>query len=267
MKGAVERFFRTLADGLIHTLPGTTFSNTRERGDYDSEANACFTFDQLNHVLMRWILDIYHQSPHTGLGGRTPDAVWRAGELKTVIQLPVDLDALESTLARRKKVRIHHYGIEVGGHFYHSDLLADLRVRRNSVDPVEVRYRDDLGHVWVYDELRKYFLMVPSKDKRLVGVSRDLYAAAKKNLKDSGVLNPGTDAVLEACRQIQQDARNAQKSKKLSDRRRNAALKKSRSGADVPPIQMTRIGNAAKFDFFPQAVPDLHVDLDVELDD
>ena len=37
MKGAVERIFRTLAKDLIHELPGTTFSNPKERGDYPSE--------------------------------------------------------------------------------------------------------------------------------------------------------------------------------------------------------------------------------------
>lgn len=36
-KGAVERFFSTQNLGLIHNLPGTTFSNIQQRGDYDSE--------------------------------------------------------------------------------------------------------------------------------------------------------------------------------------------------------------------------------------
>ncbi len=261
MKGAVERFFRTLAVGLIHTLPGTTFSNIQQKGDYKSEDKACLTFEQLNKILMKWIVDVYHQSPHKGLKKQTPAAVWRAGEACTHIQLPVDLDALESILARRKRVKIHHYGVEVGGHFYHSDLLADLKLRRNSTDPVDVRYRDDLGHVWVYDDQRKHFLQVPSKDKRLVGVSRDLYEAAKRNLKESGALNPNVEAILEACRQIQLDVRQARNSKKLSDRRRNAALKKSRNGADVPLVDTATIGPTAKLEFLPQSIPDLDVEL------
>ena len=34
MKGAVERFFRTLNIDLIHCLPGTTRSNVKDKGDY-----------------------------------------------------------------------------------------------------------------------------------------------------------------------------------------------------------------------------------------
>ncbi len=35
-KPFVERFFRAKAEGIIHTLPGTTFSNIFQRGDYQS---------------------------------------------------------------------------------------------------------------------------------------------------------------------------------------------------------------------------------------
>jgi putative transposase len=113
MKGAVERFFSTQNLGLIHNLPGTTFSNIQERGDYKSEKHACFTLSQLEAVVVKWIVDGYHQTPHRGLKKRTPAQVWATDEAQTLVRLPVDLDALECILARRTSVKVHHYGIEV----------------------------------------------------------------------------------------------------------------------------------------------------------
>lgn len=236
MKGAVERFFGTSARGFVHQLPGTTFANIAEKGEYDSPANACLTFEDLDALITKWIVDIYHQTPHRGLKGRTPDQVWRMAESTSVIQMPVDLDALEAILACRKTPKLHHYGIEVDGQYYHSDLLADLKLQRHNAFSVDARYRDDLGHVWVYDDQRRLFFQVPCKDKRLVGVSRDLYNEAKKQLRQSGVLNPDVDALLRASREIQQDIQRAKYSKRINDRRRKAALARDRSGAPVAPI-------------------------------
>lgn len=47
-KPHVERFFGTLNKQLIHTLPGTTFSNPSEKADYKSEKYACLTLEELN---------------------------------------------------------------------------------------------------------------------------------------------------------------------------------------------------------------------------
>jgi putative transposase len=66
-KGSVERVFRTLEDGLIHQLPGTVFANIDERGDYPSETKASLTLSNLQHLLIKWIVDIYHLTHHRGL--------------------------------------------------------------------------------------------------------------------------------------------------------------------------------------------------------
>jgi putative transposase len=129
-KGAVERFFRTLNDGLIHRLPGTTFSNTRERGNYPAEALSCITLVELETKLVKWIVDVYHQRPHRGLPSQlSPAQAWLAGEAERHICLPTDLDALESVLAKRKDSPVHHYGVEVGTHVYHSPELAELKMK------------------------------------------------------------------------------------------------------------------------------------------
>lgn len=74
-KAIVERFFRTINEDLIHKLPGTTFSNPIERGDYSSQAFARITLEELDKHIQTWIDEVYHRRPHRGLG-RAPLAVW-----------------------------------------------------------------------------------------------------------------------------------------------------------------------------------------------
>jgi putative transposase len=219
MKGAVERFFRTLAVDLIHRLPGTTFSNPRERGDYPSEKMASLTLPALDQAIAKWIVDRYHHCPHRGLSKRTPAQVWAEGEEKRTPRLPADLDALESILAHRTNVRLHHYGVEVDSQQYHSDALAELRSRLGHEARVDVRFRDDMGYVWVRDPSRNLFLQVPNKNKRMNGLSRDLYRMARQNAKRIQPNSYDADAIFEAYRQIMNDVEESKKSKKMRRRR------------------------------------------------
>ncbi len=47
--GVVERLICTLMM-MVHELPGTTFSNPAERGDYDSDTTACLTLAEMSHT-------------------------------------------------------------------------------------------------------------------------------------------------------------------------------------------------------------------------
>jgi putative transposase len=64
--GIVERIIGTLMN-LIHTLPGTTFSNTTMRGEYDSDKQSCLTLSELECWLTIAITKYYHLKLHKGL--------------------------------------------------------------------------------------------------------------------------------------------------------------------------------------------------------
>lgn len=234
MKGSVERFFRTQNLGLIHNLPGTTFSNIQQKGDYKSEKHACFTLVQLEASVVKWIVDGYHQTPHRGLNNKTPAQVWASGEVNSIIKLPVDPDSLECILARRTMVNVHHYGIEVGGHGYHSPELAELRMQMAPKEKINVRYRDELSHVWVHDRFRNVFLQVPVKNKRMLGLSRELWKAAEKALQDSGSSKPSFEQIYQCYRDLTEDVEEARRSQKLRKRRAVASAKLDKDGRKVP---------------------------------
>lgn len=64
--GAIERVFGTFMR-RVHELPGTTFSNVQERGEYPSQAKACLTLRELEDWLLNLII-AYHAELHEGLG-------------------------------------------------------------------------------------------------------------------------------------------------------------------------------------------------------
>jgi putative transposase len=78
MRGVGERVFGTLSSGLMSRLAGRTFFNVIEREDHDSGKRACLTVEDVTVALVRWAVDIYHNTPHEGLGGRTPLQQWEA---------------------------------------------------------------------------------------------------------------------------------------------------------------------------------------------
>ncbi len=150
-KAAVERMFRTLNTGLVHTLPGTTFSNPKERGAYDSPTEACIDLADLYHVLHLFLLDIYAESFHRGLGdlpARRWEALTHAGFFP---RLPTSADELKVLLGRVAQRVIQPYGIEFLRLRYNSSDLAPLRSQFNGAQ-AKIKYDpSDLGCIHVFD--------------------------------------------------------------------------------------------------------------------
>lgn len=242
-KATVERFFRTLCTGLIHGLPGTTFSNTRQRGDYPAEELACFTFRQFEKVLTQWIVDVYHNTAHRGLYNKTPLDRWKESQITRTIHLPRDLDDLEAMLSARAERTLHHYGVEISGIKYNSIELQRIANRAGQTDRIEVRYRDELGHVWIKDSNDEIFICVPSVDCRYAGMSRDIYEAARIEAKKRGLKNPSFEKMAEACRGIRKSIEDAKTTQKMRGRKHAAAVKLKRDGSvrEEVPNQMTSV--------------------------
>ena len=64
--------------GAVHLLPGTTFSNVAEKGDYPSEKTSALTLVELERWLALQIGGVYHQSVHASLL-KPPTAAWEDG--------------------------------------------------------------------------------------------------------------------------------------------------------------------------------------------
>jgi putative transposase len=164
-KAGVERMFRTINTGLLHKLPGTTFSNPQQRGDYDSAEEACIDLEDLDNVLHIFLLDVYAESFHRGLGG-IPARRWESITQEGFFpRLPVSAEDLKILLGRVAHRVIQPYGIEFMRLRYNSQDLAPLRTHLDGTK-VKIKYDPtDLGFIHVYDPREQGYIEVECLDR------------------------------------------------------------------------------------------------------
>ncbi|WP_180124883.1 DDE-type integrase/transposase/recombinase [Rhodoferax sp. BLA1] len=65
-KGRIERFFRTLNESLLNSLPGATGINLQRRKDVEDANLPVLDLDSLQRILHIWIVDVYMTMPRKG---------------------------------------------------------------------------------------------------------------------------------------------------------------------------------------------------------
>lgn len=219
-KGSIERLFRTINQDLIHTLPGTTFSNTRDRGDYPSEKLAAITLETLEHLLTKWIVDIYSVKRHRGIS-TTPLARWSEIESTRVIELPVYPQQIEVITGLPARRTIFHYGIELDSVFYNSNQLQEIRKRAGANILVDLKfYEDDVSYIHVYDPFDEEYIKVLASDQENThGIPRKVYKLIKHKAKQDYGDSPSSAQIYQAREDIANIVKEAMKSKKMKVRK------------------------------------------------
>lgn len=116
--GHIERLIGTMM-GAVHLLPGTTFSNIFEKGDYDSEKQAVMTLTEFETWLTIQVVGVYHAEIHRGLS-IPPNTAWddAMGRRDSPIRMPKDSEQFlydflpsENRMVRRDGIRLFniHY--------------------------------------------------------------------------------------------------------------------------------------------------------------
>jgi len=226
-KGAVERFLGTLNRAVCHTLPGTTFSNITERGDYDSVKHAKVTLKEIVSLVHEWIIDIYSQSIHkTTL--RTPSGLWSEGLNTVEPLLPESLDKLNFILTREATRVLSHKGIEINNLFYNSNDLWSLITRKQESYPVTVRYdAENVGYIWIYDERVGDYIKVPcTMPEYAEGLSLRNHNHIRKLLWDKGKSEQNEEKLLIAKDKFARRQEELSKNKSLRVRQKTAREQK-----------------------------------------
>jgi putative transposase len=131
--GHIERLIGTMM-AEVHLLPGTTFSDIDDRGDYDPQRHAVMTLKDLDQWLAIQIVRQYHHQVHSALC-RPPIAVWAefAARGDISVRLPQDRQ-----------------------HFFYDLLPYEYReVRRDGITLFGIKYWDDVLSVWAGRSLGK----------------------------------------------------------------------------------------------------------------
>jgi len=245
--GHIERLLGTFAQE-IHTLPGTTFSNPRERGDYDSEGKAAFTLTESEEWLVTFIVNVYHQRVHSGIS-MPPMEKYRQGVFGTKDSpgrgLPArinDEDRLRLDLMPFEERTIQDYGVVIDEiHYYHDVLRRWI----NAPDPLATKYkrkfmfrRDprDIGTIWFYDPEINAYYPIPYRDTSHPPISVWELREAKRQIEADGRRHVDERAIFDAYERMREIEQQAQA--KTTSVRRAAQRRKSGQEAIRPAIPL-----------------------------
>ncbi len=243
-KGAVERCFRTLAEGLIHRLPGTVFSSIDQRGDYPAEKLAAIDLETLVYVIVRWIVDIYSVSHHRGIG-TTPLLKWKESAQRRLIDLPAYPEQLAVITGIPATRTLFHYGIELEGLHYNSTQLQEIRRHAGVNKKVPLKFSDEtVEYIYVYDERKSEYLTVPAINSDYAeNLPRGVHRLIREHARRSYGENCSTAQMEEAREAIQNRIRASIDFKKMATRKQAATLIQADSEAvlaKVDPLSEAR---------------------------
>ncbi len=168
-KPTIERGLGTDATQFFHTMPGTTFHDPAERGDYDSVGNACLTIAEIDRALIRYYVDIDGYTKR-GRKGFVP-ALELERRLANGLPLrhPQSAERLSIQLSRVAMRVIEPYGISLHGILYHqadtAGPLAALRTRLGREQAVIRWHPGRLDRIHVLNPFSDEYIEVLAVDR------------------------------------------------------------------------------------------------------
>lgn len=130
-KPTVERFFKTLREGLIQYLPAYKGPDVYSRGEKVEDAAFLF-IHELEDIIREWVGLVYHRTKHDGLVipewphlDLSPNEMYEAGVAKAgFLRIPNSPGLVYDFLEVVPRT-IQHYGVEIRGLRYWGDALRD----------------------------------------------------------------------------------------------------------------------------------------------
>lgn len=201
-KGKVERFFRTLSTDVFHRVPGTTFSDIFDRNkEAAPETIAICTLAELRKETLSYVVDVYHQRRHRGLGVSPLEAWNRSVEIHGMKPLP-DPDRVTTALSHVAYRVPQHYGIQYEGLIYNNADVAVVRVRPGKTMPVRVAIdARDLTEIQFLDPEDNRWRRVPIQPAlapHIEGVSLEKHKMARALQRANPARLAGTPGMIKA---------------------------------------------------------------------
>lgn len=156
--GHVERLIGTLMTTEVHFLPGTTYSNTQQRGRYNSEKKSAMTFKEFGQWFARQVA-VYHSEKHSGIGAAPGDAWFNyfgENRAKSMSARQVEEFKIDFLPGDNRKVGVK--GILLKNNYYYSpELLPHVG------ETLPVRYDPlSLKKIWIW--LNRQYIECPFSD-------------------------------------------------------------------------------------------------------
>lgn len=251
--GHIERLMGTVSKELTK-LPGATFSNPKERGEYDSEGRAVMTLKELEQWLVLFVAK-YHHRLHGGIG-MSPLQKYREGLLGGNGRPPRGLPARRID---EEKVRLDYmpfvertvqaYGVVVDDVHYFSDVLRPWVGASDPNNPKASRLfrfkRDprDISQLYFLDPISERYFAVPYRDASLPPISLEELREARKAAKDAGYKDPDERILFDlVARQrdiVDQAAEKTKSARAQQQKRLNHEKARKQKAKDIPKTTAT----------------------------
>jgi putative transposase len=256
--GHIERLMGTVATE-IHALPGTTFSNVQERKDERPEKTALMTFREFEKWFATWVVKVYHQRKHKGIGV-APSEQWCRGIVGHGPHKGIGLPAPVGHIARLRldflpyeERVVARDGITWDKVTYFGDALRpwiNARKAGRNVKFIVRRDPRDISKVFFLDPELKEYLTIPYRDLEKPSISLWEYKAARRYLEGLGRPAETDDQIFAGWEEMKGIVDGAKVATRKA--RRNRERKKHHAetmGADNPsPVTLVVNNDQGDFD-------------------
>lgn len=251
--GYIERLMGTVSEELKN-VPGTTFGNFKEKGEYDSEGNAIMTLAELERWLVLFIAQ-YHHRLHSGIG-TSPLAKYREGLLGAKGRpgrgLParrLDEEKVRIDFMPFEARTIQDYGVQWDLTYY-ADVLRPWINSRDPSNPKLKRYfrfrRDprDISHIYFFEPNAKQYFQVPYRDLSQPPISYWEYREAKEAARKDGLKDIDERTVFHYARKLRVEVEQAMAKTKSARRKKQRnvehAKARARNAKELPVVSSSR---------------------------
>jgi transposase InsO family protein len=146
-RGKIERGFHTMDQKLISRFSGRTMKNPAVRKKYQAWARACVSVEELATIIVRFLVDDYHNTEHSGLEGKMPRQRWFELTAGKGLKRPPDIDEMRLVFGAETKVVLEPTGVLCLGNRYRS---AEVQALFEKYGGIEVTIRYDLENLgWI----------------------------------------------------------------------------------------------------------------------
>jgi len=176
--GAIERVIGTHMK-QVHELPGTTFSNVRQKGTYESEKYATMTISELEQWYLDFVVNIYHKTEHKSISMTPEEKFYQGllgvgdGTIPFLPSVPANTIKLRMALLPAFERTVQKNGITIDYVTYFSETLRKWiipaqykKISKNSQPMSLICRRDprDISRLYVYDPDVDDYITVPYSD-------------------------------------------------------------------------------------------------------
>lgn len=225
-KGCVERYLKTINYSFANQLPGASLARFHLRGDYDPQKCALLTFGEFKHLFEKWVVDVYAQTLHNGLG-TTPWDRWRQGVSEHPLGLPDDIRNLQCRIGQVKTCKLQANGITVNNINYVGTELNSLLLAYGPSTAIRVIFDpEDLGEIQVWGPDAQEPVTVAARDPCYAkGLTLQQHQFIRQLLREQGAAAENREATQRARYELASAIEQLMVNRKLTARKRSAVLR------------------------------------------